>query len=64
MGTCDPDRKRDKDFRDGPCERWGINPEDFRELHVRLGSLIKVVAKLVTVAHRHRIIEGADCPWD
>ena len=64
LGICDPDRKRDKCFRDQLGERWGIKPGDLRDLHVRLESIIKAVAKLVTVAHHRDIVEGTDCPRD
>lgn len=64
LGICYPERKRDLDFRDRFGKRWGLVPTDFRELHAKLERLIRVVAKVVQIAHHHPCIIGTGCPMD
>ena len=62
LGICDPDRTKDRKFRDELAARWGLSPAGLRSLHGKLEDLIKNVAKLTWTAHHHPLAREQDCP--
>ena len=62
LGICSPDRVKDSKFSGDFAKNWGLTEEDLRELHTRLEDLVRLVARLVQVAHHHDIAKEAGCP--
>jgi len=62
LGICSPDRTKDSRFSGDFAKNWGLTEEDLRELHARLEDLVRLVARLVQVAHHHDIAKESGCP--
>merc|ERR1712086_681889 len=62
LGICDPERAKDRAFRDEFAQRWGLSTAGLRDLHGKLEELIKNVATLTWTAHHHALAQEKGCP--